>query len=299
MRQRLSDQKLSDGMVTSFRENEDSRLSTTLPSWTRRRTHLLFVFLFSLIVLALCLRVGDKVATMNVASPVTIPSIPSCQDAKCTPSVLRLLEYCPLAIPSGSEGNLVDNNRNFELKHLLVTIRHGDRSAIHRIPGSADPSKAFTTDKGSPTSSKYLDASVLQYVQRMSAFRLQSMKAKDSTPLMQSLDYNSTKLFKKPDFMLDQGQLTSRGFMQHISLGTILRKAYGSFLSPIKFPSQIVVRSTNYDRTIQSVAAFLTALLPEVITAGVSNLASRITINYFAEERYAKPLFLSPLLFYH
>ena len=175
------------------------------------------------------------------------------------------------------------------MKHLLVTIRHGDRSAIHRIPGSADPSKTITTEQGSQTSSKYLDSYVLQYVQRMTAFRLQSIKSKDpsaaSKPLMQSLDHNSTKLFKKSDFMLDQGQLTSRGFMQHISLGTILRKAYGSFLSTIKYPPQVIVRSTNYDRTIQSVAAFLTSLLPDVTTAGVNNLASRITIKYFEEEK--------------
>ena len=283
MRQRLSDPQLREEMVTSFKDNDDSRLSTLTSSWTRRRTHFLCIFLFSLVVLALCLRVGDKVVTMNVVSPV-IPSLPSCQDAKCSPAVLRLLEYCPLAIPSGNEGILVDNNGNFELKHILVTIRHGDRSAIHRIPGSADPIKTITTEKG--TSSKYLDSSVLQYVQQMSAFRLQSMKSKDSSkPLMQSLDHNSTKLFKKPDFMLDQGQLTSRGFMQHITLGTILRKAYGSFLSTIKFPPQIVVRSTNYDRTIQSVAAFLTSLLPDVTTAGVNTLASRITIKYFEEER--------------
>jgi hypothetical protein len=229
----------------------------------------------------MCLRIGDKVASMNVVSPVS-PSLPSCQDAKCAPAVNRLLEYCPLAIPSGNEGVLVENNGKFELKHILVTIRHGDRSAIHRIPGSTDPSKTHT-------SSKYLDTSVLQYVHRMSAFQLLSMKSKDSTkPLMHSLDFNSTKLFKKSDFMLDQGQLTSRGFMQHISLGTILRKAYGSFLSSIKLPPQIVVRSTNYDRTIQSVAAFLTSLLPDVTMAGVNNVASRITIKYFEEERYVK-----------
>ena len=288
MRQRLSDPQLRDTMVTSFKDTDETRLTTLLPPWTRRRAHFLFIFMISLVALALYLRVGDKVAAKNVVLPVK-PMLPPCKDDKCSPAVNRLLEYCPLAIPSGNEGILVDNNGNFELKHLLVTIRHGDRSAIHRIPGSADPSKTITTEQGSQTSSKYLDSYVLQYVQRMTAFRLQSIKSKDpsaaSKPLMQSLDHNSTKLFKKSDFMLDQGQLTSRGFMQHISLGTILRKAYGSFLSTIKYPPQVIVRSTNYDRTIQSVAAFLTSLLPDVTTAGVNNLASRITIKYFEEEK--------------
>ena len=78
---------------------------------------------------------------------------------------------------------------------------------------------------------------------------------------------NRTTLFETSDFSLNQGQLTTRGFMQHILLGKILQKSYSTFLkNSIKSPSNVFVRSTKYDRTIQSVAALLTTLLPDVIS---------------------------------
>ena len=223
---------------------------------------------------------GDaQYSAFKTASNVAVikPKLPPCHGTSgllgpfigsCSPAVQRLLDYCSVEIPSGAEGILpAGSSSQMELKHVLVTIRHGDRSAIHKMPGSTP-----ATSTASDISASYLDPNALLYVNRMSGFHLEPLK--DTSKVMDSLDRSSTKLFKINDTSLDQGQLTSRGFMQHIALGGILRKAYGKFMSTITSPSELIVRSTNYDRTVQSVAAFLTALLPDVIAAAALSSSS-------------------------
>ena len=62
---------------------------------------------------------------------------------------------------------------------------------------------------------------------------------------------NPMKIFSTPDLALRQGQLTSIGFMQHITLGSMLHRHYAELLDRITAQDQIYVRSTNYARTIQ------------------------------------------------
>jgi hypothetical protein len=52
------------------------------------------------------------------------------------------------------------------------------------------------------------------------------------------------------DFSLSPGQLTSRGFMQHIYLGQLLHSTYQDYFDLLK-ANDIYVRSTNYLRTIR------------------------------------------------
>jgi hypothetical protein len=52
------------------------------------------------------------------------------------------------------------------------------------------------------------------------------------------------------DFSLSPGQLTSRGFMQHIYLGQLLHSTYQEYFDLLK-TNDIYVRSTNYLRTIR------------------------------------------------
>jgi hypothetical protein len=52
------------------------------------------------------------------------------------------------------------------------------------------------------------------------------------------------------DFSLSPGQLTSRGFMQHIYLGKLLHSTYQDYFDLLK-ANDIYVRSTNYLRTIR------------------------------------------------
>ena len=51
----------------------------------------------------------------------------------CGAILSRLLSYCNREKPGGSEGFVDDDS--LELRYVLLTIRHGDRSAIHSIPG--------------------------------------------------------------------------------------------------------------------------------------------------------------------
>jgi hypothetical protein len=61
---------------------------------------------------------------------------------------------------------------------------------------------------------------------------------------------NPRKTLKKPDASLSPGQLTTRGFMQQIELGSLFHELYSGFLTQVA-SSQLYVRSTNYARTVQ------------------------------------------------
>jgi hypothetical protein len=67
---------------------------------------------------------------------------------------------------------------------------------------------------------------------------------------------------------LYSGQLTSVGFYQNILLGEHLSGSYPPLLQKLQEPSSaplIAIRSTSYNRTIQSVAGMLSAFLPSSV----------------------------------
>jgi hypothetical protein len=45
----------------------------------------------------------------------------------------RLAEYCAAQNPSGVEGKFSEIQKDFTLQHVVLNVRHGDRSAIHAI----------------------------------------------------------------------------------------------------------------------------------------------------------------------
>lgn len=73
---------------------------------------------------------------------------------------------------------------------------------------------------------------------------------------------------KPSDWPNGFGQLTVAGVEQHHRLGGYLRNRYGSLLSSTYSPSEIVVRSTDFDRTLMSAQSNLVGLYP------VSNISS-------------------------
>ncbi|KAM6945710.1 lysosomal acid phosphatase [Aplochiton taeniatus] len=58
------------------------------------------------------------------------------------------------------------------------------------------------------------------------------------------------------------GQLSQEGMRQHYNLGQFLRKHYQGFLNETYDRQQILVRSTDYDRTLMSAEADLAGLYP-------------------------------------
>jgi Histidine phosphatase superfamily (branch 2) len=233
---------------------------------------ILFIFLVMMVAIQM-MSDGNKVQI-----PSNFPSKPLIKS-----NSKRLLDYCTNNDVSGSEGILPVGYSDLTLKHILITIRHGDRSAIHKMPGS------FVAQTDNSQSKVHLRLEALQYASDMDSFNLVEILPQDSlsTRIINSTNaaavvnsvkhrrkltdvpsttlttLSSSHIFKRGDFELEQGQLTTKGFMQHIALGTFLRRQYVEFLShQIRSPSNVYVRSTKYDRTFQSAAALLTTLLP-------------------------------------
>ena len=58
------------------------------------------------------------------------------------------------------------------------------------------------------------------------------------------------------------GQLTTRGMRRHLELGHWLRQRYTGWLSPTYDRAEVVVRSTDVDRTLMSALSNLAGLFP-------------------------------------
>jgi Histidine phosphatase superfamily (branch 2) len=254
-------------------------------------------YLFRIVLLFLAAVIGyymvsgkgelERSESSGITSPNVVANLVGFDDEK---DLQRLSDYCPVSISHGSEGTLSASELEFDmtLKYILINIRHGDRSAIHLMPGSA-PLSLDIIDKG-----PHLEPNALNYLVQMKSIRLEKITATttgaDTATDAAGTDHSSSKelltgataaaagsvapdslshskLFSVSDYRLEQGQLTTRGFMQHITLGTLLKRSYSSFLSShIKSSSNVYVRSTKYDRTFQSAAALLTALVPQLLT---------------------------------
>ena len=166
----------------------------------------------------------------------------------------RLKNYCSVHPYKEDKEGKFEGSDKWRLNHIVVNIRHGDRSAIHSMPNSYNKLRQY--EHSSP---HYLDPRAVNYIPRFSSFQLAPIT---SGLLPDAL--NETVVFRNSDYLLSPGLLTTRGFMQHVELGEIFAKAYPNLLKEIETPKDIYVRSTNYERTIQSALAFLTSMLPNI-----------------------------------
>ena len=138
-----------------------------------------------------------------------------------------------------------------------------------------------------------LEPEVVQWANKAAtSFRVKLMPPLDAEEAITSFDDKDpavnalTKplLFTNPDRELAPGLLTSRGFMQHVRLGMALRKLYEDFLGHLDGPAEEVlyIRSTNYERTIQSVAAMILSLLPKF--SSTASMSTFLNIDTFRDE---------------
>ncbi len=268
-----------------------------------QRHFILFIFFASFLYYALSRTIFERFQTQSKESPVS-NVITQCSKARdglgldgiessCPTEVVRILEYCNAGTSTqpGYEGRTSSSGRNnfysssrFEMIHLALLIRHGDRSAISAIPGSInDAPDSTTTLQNAKADNIYLDPRALNYKLKLHNYVLKMLPASearaasllpklldeavrvgpDLRPMSDAL--NPAAIFKTPDLHLPPGQLTTRGFMQHVHLGSALAQAYQPFLQKhVVTPSNVFVRSTNYNRTIQSAAALLLGMLPDL-----------------------------------
>ena len=120
-------------------------------------------------------------------------------------SLKRLHDYCPLEISTGSEGTFPAQIKSatdgLTLKHLLITIRHGDRSAIHSMPGSSPIGLGPAEHSAEHSDGQYyLDVEALEYRNMMDKFGLDPIhpESKDAAVAILStgisaIDKNSEK----------------------------------------------------------------------------------------------------------
>jgi hypothetical protein len=188
-------------------------------------------------------------------------------------SFQRTHDYCEPPVDSGEEGQ--PQRSGLVLKGVVLAVRHGDRSAIHAVPGaSTDAVQAFECAPPDGATAKLWARLEKQFT---------VVSSQDGRPLRrrirpQLLKRAEGKPPHRPTLQRVQqpcapGQLTPKGFAQHTALGRHLARAYAPLLSQLNprggggggggGGSPLYVRSTDYTRTIGSVAALLAALLPQ------------------------------------
>ncbi|XP_038075478.1 2-phosphoxylose phosphatase 1-like [Patiria miniata] len=174
----------------------------------------------------------------------------------------RMKEYCnpPWEPVNGEEGQV---NEDYELHHVHVIARHGDRTPMTQFN---IPDITVDTDFNCnlETAREKLPSSTL--LSRFLASIMAQEEALGGWPLMPWF------LRKLPiggaARRCGMAQLTPTGWLQHMKLGERLRQAYTSKLVPhrayFRNPNMTRFKSTINSRTQQSAFAFMFGFLPRL-----------------------------------
>jgi hypothetical protein len=148
---------------------------------------------------------------------------------------------------------------DYQLRSVVILVRHGDRSQITRELGDAfTDSKNLTYFWRSKLPSEQTLRALVMHQRLSRAFTLEELRK---------------KLYAGWDFAhLPFGQLTELGTKQLIAVGKSLRRRYSSLLPPtpiaLNSSDYIYCRSTNLCRTILSTRSLLAGLLFDDIDYG-------------------------------
>ncbi|VVC26364.1 Histidine phosphatase superfamily,Histidine phosphatase superfamily, clade-2,Histidine acid [Cinara cedri] len=168
----------------------------------------------------------------------------------------NLVKVCnpPSMIKPGVEGNIGLLNNNFKLQSIIVLTRHGDRGPMYPI------NNINTIDCGISGDLEYLN-----YMKEISTFHFLG-------------PFNEFTKLLPTDRYCTPSELTPVGVSQMLKLGRILRTVYSHLLGGIS-SEDIIIYSTQYNRTVQSALALMYALLPMSVLLKVEFQKS-LSYNY-------------------
>ncbi|CAG9865444.1 unnamed protein product [Phyllotreta striolata] len=173
-------------------------------------------------------------------------------DAK-TKRIFRICNF-PEDISTGDEGAI--RGSKWYLKGLIILLRHGDRGPLQHIK------KISSINCG--TENSEILSSYKAYL------RNQSLPGKVSWA--GPGPFHNFPFLPVHPTQCHLGQLTMQGIFQLLKLGNLLKSNYEDIwakLSTLK-PSEVLVYSTRYRRTFQSVLAFLFGFIPSDVLEKIS-----------------------------
>ena len=156
------------------------------------------------------------------------------------------IEYCNSPHKVSGEEGIKDSE--FRLKQVQILIRHGDRAPIdlQALPNTTPVQISCFFNKAGKEYSVELER-FREVVQR-GAFQIYGSKIQHLI---------------KENFFCSGGQLTPFGYLQHIFLGEYMKYRYDDFFEKVDVINEVLVKSTDVSRTIQSSAALLTGMFYE------------------------------------
>lgn len=90
------------------------------------------------VALLMVLWIAYSPVDIHLTNTLSGMGIPGIVDSSFYDNTERLAKYCNTEIPARVQPNESISD-NWELQYLAINIRHGDRSSIHRMPGTVTP----------------------------------------------------------------------------------------------------------------------------------------------------------------
>lgn len=182
----------------------------------------------------------------------------------CMPYRKRLKHYCHQTLLEGittefsREGSLVQKQLrtdSYELLYAHIVLRHGDRTPTKANQQLSHPKVNYKCSLDSKDLSSNWEYNPKLW-DNLNDFPLLAPIGNARNGLL-SLHPGSSDQLCRP------GDLTSKGFLQHLNLGNVMQAAYGQLLSGIDMENEVYAQSTEFRRTIRSAGAFLLGFIPD------------------------------------